>query len=647
MRYSVLFLILCGSAFAANHFIREGAAGTGDGSDWTNATVSWPATFVRGDTYYVADGSYATATRTTFATVESGASYITIKKAITADHGTETGWAAGYGDGVANLGPLAFSTGYWIFDGQVGGGPNASDPTSWKTGHGFKLTGIAAKPKCISLNEYSPDESHNYFEFRHMEITHSSATPVEGVSGTVTGHVVGGKIWDGSAGVRSVTLDGSASAVDSIYNEELIKFVNGGVTAYSAPVTYNGTTKVCTLLVTVPNTAITDGVTTYTIYTRDRSGSMGIFACSHLGYTTDYVTISECYIHTFSNVAILSDEAHNWTIEKSWFAWNGSASWAHGEPWAAYATSHVVFRWNVIEDGCGTGQLVLKFVNANSPAIEDWKIYGNIFFRTRLNPWGRTGGGGSVIDCYASDDSKLIDIKFHNNTIYEQGGGRCGVYLSHGTGCEAYNNLFYNCWTDGEGYGNPHMYNTTLHLVPDYNTYLVTDLFLAYRAASHGAHDFIDSSLASDPYTDPQTYDFTMTKPTTAGVTLSAPYNVDMYGITRGADATWDRGAIEYGSGVGSLPDVTGVSNQTATVGTPFSITVGGAGAGVTFAISNNPTWLSIHSTTGVLSGTAAYPGFYRDIVVSVTNTVGTVTTTFNVEATTGTYYFGGFFRSL
>src|SRR5688572_28493158 len=54
-----LFVALQTSTFAAVHYIRAGAAGTKDGSSWANA---WPtlssAKWTRGDTYYIAGGTY-------------------------------------------------------------------------------------------------------------------------------------------------------------------------------------------------------------------------------------------------------------------------------------------------------------------------------------------------------------------------------------------------------------------------------------------------------------------------------------------------------------------------------------------------------------------------------------------------------------
>src|SRR5262245_44026348 len=82
------------SVQAANHYIRSGA--TGNGSDWTNASSALPTSLVRGDTYYIADGSYS---GYTVDDAVSGTQVITLKKATAADHGTDTGWVSTYGDG--------------------------------------------------------------------------------------------------------------------------------------------------------------------------------------------------------------------------------------------------------------------------------------------------------------------------------------------------------------------------------------------------------------------------------------------------------------------------------------------------------------------------------------------------------------------
>jgi hypothetical protein len=128
----VMLLPLVPSAEAANNYVRAGATGAGTGADWANAYSSLPDTLTRGDTYYIADGTY---NGYWFDDPASGTTVITIKKATVMDHGTATGWSDAFGDGVATFtGSLTFSTPYFTVDGQVGGGP-----AGWKTGHGFRV----------------------------------------------------------------------------------------------------------------------------------------------------------------------------------------------------------------------------------------------------------------------------------------------------------------------------------------------------------------------------------------------------------------------------------------------------------------------------------------------------------------------------
>lgn len=55
----LLLLLLPGTAGATDHYINAAVSGgSDDGSDWTNAWTTLPATLTRGDTYWIADGQY-------------------------------------------------------------------------------------------------------------------------------------------------------------------------------------------------------------------------------------------------------------------------------------------------------------------------------------------------------------------------------------------------------------------------------------------------------------------------------------------------------------------------------------------------------------------------------------------------------------
>ncbi len=154
---------------AANHYIRDGATG-GDGSSWSNAWDDLPSTLTRGDTYYIADGYYAPYL---FDDAKSSTSYITIKKAIISDHGTETGWSSTYGDGQAVFtgitanaltAILRFRTGYYIFDGQTGSGDLSSS-------YGFKITNVNTGQKNYLMG--APNIGDNS-QIDHLQISHTA-----------------------------------------------------------------------------------------------------------------------------------------------------------------------------------------------------------------------------------------------------------------------------------------------------------------------------------------------------------------------------------------------------------------------------------------------------------------------------------------
>jgi hypothetical protein len=126
---SGLFFAFSLTAEAANHYIRSGATGNGSGADWANACTHFsgscaPGSLVRGDTYYVATGSYA---GVTFNTADSGTTVITIQGATVVNHGTDTGWSNSFSVSSADGGSQAlwtsevdFTSDYWVWDGVVG-----------------------------------------------------------------------------------------------------------------------------------------------------------------------------------------------------------------------------------------------------------------------------------------------------------------------------------------------------------------------------------------------------------------------------------------------------------------------------------------------------------------------------------------------
>jgi hypothetical protein len=162
-----LIFILAGwsvSSFAADMCVSP--SGAGDGSDWNNP-LGW-ASFVplRGNTYYLASGTYGSKTLNT---AVSGASLIHIKKAVDQAHGPSAGWKSQYGAGAAQFeaASLSILTSYWDIDGVTGGGPDA-----WQTNHGFAFT----SPAGAQIHYIGIESGVSNTFFRHISFAQTGDT---------------------------------------------------------------------------------------------------------------------------------------------------------------------------------------------------------------------------------------------------------------------------------------------------------------------------------------------------------------------------------------------------------------------------------------------------------------------------------------
>ena len=131
-----LMLMLAPSvADAANWFVSAAGNNTA-GTNWTTAYTQLASAHTaasRGDTIYVADGTYNGATLNK---ATSGVTVITIKKCSASDHGTETGYSAAICDGQATFtGDIQFGTDNWTWNGVYRTESNWDDGTAY----GFRL----------------------------------------------------------------------------------------------------------------------------------------------------------------------------------------------------------------------------------------------------------------------------------------------------------------------------------------------------------------------------------------------------------------------------------------------------------------------------------------------------------------------------
>jgi len=431
----------------ANWYVRDGAAGTNNGTNWMNAwedmdDIAW-ASVTRGDTIYVADGNYAIPTLTK---AESGSSIIEIRKACTTGtgdgaHGTETGWVDTYGDGTANWPACQewlFYTGYWTINGVF------RDESNWydDTAYGFRFVKTSAGQR--QFNVPYPETAH-HLTFKYLY----------------------------TAGVLS--------------GEE------GGVTYYCA------------------------------------------------GYS-NYCTISHCFSTLGGRCSMLWNTSSYTLVEYTLMSRCRSTVLTHGELISNTVINYFTVRYNIFEDSQGTG-FVMFGDNSSLPyGGTGHEFYGNLFIRTSGYPnpgQYEVGDNEEVIGTWSDVGNYTENSKVYNNTFINIVKSNAAIFFGDGSsGNLAYNNLFYGLGTNLFS-GCTHNYNafdgTNAQGEANAQTGITTAKFVNYNAGGIPAGG-----------------DFHLASATDAGYDTGSdvPENdVDMDGVTRGADAVWDRGAYEYGVG--------------------------------------------------------------------------------------------------
>jgi len=179
---AILFFGIFGmakSSLAANHYINAACSSACDGTTWAKGWATFgAATWTRGDTYYVAGGTYNE--NLNIYKTASGSTWIYIKKANAADNSGDAGWNASFASAQAVInGGLGFSSSYMSLDGVTGSG---------NSGHGIKISapgyGNAVDISDNSFINISHVEIQNTFsgagDYRGLK-SNNSAGPVKGI----------------------------------------------------------------------------------------------------------------------------------------------------------------------------------------------------------------------------------------------------------------------------------------------------------------------------------------------------------------------------------------------------------------------------------------------------------------------------------
>ncbi len=359
---------------------------------------------------------------------------------------------------------------------------------------------------------------------------------------------------------------------DSCYT---MKFWNQNNSGQVGEINYGGN-NLTWAYVEVEGTGMTGGAfpnnTTADKCNTDGCGIWDDDAFTNSGGNTIYVGYS--YIHHTGNTPMQINCCNNTglTFEYNWMAYNHTGQNQDHDEGFALTYSNVIIRYNVFQDITYNG--VVADVSGGTPSLSNWYFYGNLVF------WDSTyaamnGKYGEAISnwgiIFMDGDTFTGTFAFYNNTIY-------GLWNSSGIdgtnaitgGANPYNHGTVNVYIEnnlwyGTGLvnGQPDYCssNASATCTRGYNAYYIGSVPGGDFSNPAESNDYTVSSASTDPFTNPTAYTvagFELVTPdpfvSYPGVTLGSPYNLDMLGVTRSANGTWDRGALQINPASTSAP---------------------------------------------------------------------------------------------
>jgi hypothetical protein len=242
-------------------------------------------------------------------------------------------------------------------------------------------------------------------------------------------------------------------------------------------------------------------------------------------------TFEYMYIHDMGRCIYFLTGQNDIVIQYNYTGRYEATSGEHSELASVWASSgNIDVRYNIFTFYHGTGGWVW-----DNSGNHNWqlRIYGNIFWRDNSLSGQSNGENGLITGWTGGNGEDMFNYRVYNNTFYSISGSAMtvlGTTPIRSGDSDARNNLFVDVSAPKGG-------------SPDWTA--ITHNHFSNSGSSIGTN----ATTGTVTFVDAPSLDFTPTAATTAGTTLSAPYNVDMFGRVRGGDGVWDRGAIEFVAG--------------------------------------------------------------------------------------------------
>lgn len=530
--------------------IRQGATGSDNGVDWTNAYPSWAAYvsagITRSDEPYVAGGTYAE--EMACATATSGTTVITVKKATVSDHGTDTGWSAGYATQATFSGGLDIDTSYWEIDGQEGGFDGADMTTHLGSDHGFNFE-VPPVPTPGQYPACSVAAGQSNVTFRNCRFAYTRSDYYGGAGGEAADATI---YSDNFGDITSIeTAVGSAVWVTTSAPHNLLSGDRVGIDDEdSTPLVPDGRLVVASISSTIFSISIPpSGVSTPGTTGKWKQVLGGEPVVDLIGTTGSHISdllFSYCYLGTSHNSGCQAIYVDG--LEFEYCAFDDIRSGSDGDGWHQSCISNrrvtdLTVKYSVIREVGGStlfGAYNDSLVDTDGATYraDGWQIYGNVFYnravpgRTSSHGIGHLGGAELSLpsrNCYVVQNTfARIDTTGSGSDVR----GKCnpGNWQTSSTGCVSQNNLIIDveaCTAQN---------NATL----SHNTTRVTAVLGSEYTGTTGQQTTTDT--ATTWFTDIANGDLNLAQDTDARGSLGSPYDVDMFGN----ELTSSRGAVQY-----------------------------------------------------------------------------------------------------
>ena len=496
---------------SGNCYVRAGATGSKNGSDWTNAYTDLPASLTRGATYYVAAGTYAPHV---FNDAVSGTTLITLLAPTTTTHGTSTGWNSSY-----------VGQAQWVCSSACG--------PVWNVGN---ENYVVFNGSYCTPNPYYPNIcTQGTAGFAIVCNGHCGNGNV-GNGCTQCGDVMGGIGYNGSPTTSHdqtfeyIEIDGNHQTSDSGLADAAFDFEGGSYNLYFGHLYLQ--------------------YSTWDFFLKgNHQGQSGFGSGNDI--TIEYTFMTRDYTD------------------------RGSGTGPHGTPCScSEGLTNFTWRYNIITNMVGTNFGVDTAsggdYNTGNGNGGPWYQYGNLWYADDSSHCAVGDGVMAVYDFSMTNG----DVYFVNNSIVNEGYPFCsatdetgfGFGLTYTTPFHGFyeeNNLWYGDDLSAVNNNTILQNGTTRNgQGATFSPAVVHGYDAWFSSPNSGANDADTHKQvsSSNPFVNSASTNYLLASDTAPGTTLSNvgtywngsaevanTFNVDMNGVVRGANGTWDRGALQIG----------------------------------------------------------------------------------------------------